>query len=195
MPVKQTIPYTHGIFFITFTCHGWLPLIEKINGYDIVYKWFDHLKNKGHFINGFVIMPNHVHALIAFIESPQIINTIIGNGKRFMAYEIIKRLEQNKETSLLSQLSENVEAYRKANMKKHNVWELSFNWKDCLSNSFINQKLNYMHDNPIAGKWNLCKSAELYIHSSAKFYITGEQGVYPVTNVIEMEDVEFVEWK
>jgi hypothetical protein len=42
---------------------------------------------------GFVVMPNHVHAIISFIESPQSINTIIGNGKRFMAYEIIKRLQ------------------------------------------------------------------------------------------------------
>ena len=94
MPVKQTIPYNSGIFFITFTCHQWLPLIDKTNGYDIVYNWFDHLKSKGHYINGFVIMPNHVHALISFIDTKQCINTIIGNGKRFMAYEIIERLKK-----------------------------------------------------------------------------------------------------
>lgn len=35
-------------------------------------------------------MPNHIHALISFAETGQRINTIIGNGKRFMAYEIIK---------------------------------------------------------------------------------------------------------
>jgi len=28
--------------------------------------------------------------------------------------------------------------------------------------------------------------------SSAKFYIVGEQGVYPVTNFMYMEDEEFV---
>ena len=88
MPVRKTIPYNSGMFFITFTCHNRLPLIEKVNGYDIIYKWFDHLKMPGHFINGFVIMPNHVHALISFKNTGQSINTIIGNGKRFMAYEI-----------------------------------------------------------------------------------------------------------
>ena len=32
-----------------------------------------------------------------------------------------------------------------------------------------------------------------YVHSSAKFYLTGEQGFYPVTNFMEMEDVDFNE--
>ena len=37
-------------------------------------------------------MPNHVHALISFKATEQSINTIVGNGKRFIAYEIVKRL-------------------------------------------------------------------------------------------------------
>ncbi len=84
MPVKQTIPYTYGTFFITFTCHQWLPLIDNVKGYELIYNWFDHLKSKGHYINGYVIMPNHIHVIISFIETGQSINTIIGNGKRFM---------------------------------------------------------------------------------------------------------------
>ena len=85
MPVQQTIPYSSCIFFITFTCYKWLPLIEKTDSYDHVYKWADHLKTKGHRIIGFVIMPYHVHALIDFTATEQTINTIAGNGKRFMS--------------------------------------------------------------------------------------------------------------
>jgi REP element-mobilizing transposase RayT len=131
MPVKQTIPNQFGSFFITFTCYRWLPLIEKVNGYDIIYNWFDILKSNGHFINGFVVMPNHIHVIISYIESQQSINTIIGNGIRFMAYEIIKRLQQMGETAILAQLSRGVELKRKANKKLHKVWELSFDWKEC----------------------------------------------------------------
>ena len=191
MPVKRTIPYTSGMFFITFTCHGWLSLIDRVDGYTIIYNWFDHLKEKGHFINGYVIMPNHVHALISFINAKQSINTIIGNGKRFMAYEIIKRLEVNNEVGLLQQLSADVEPIRKANKKLHEVWETSFDWKDCRSNTFIWQKLNYIHSNPCTGKWQLAANPIEYLHSSAKFYLTGVQGIYPVTNFMEMEDVNF----
>ena len=113
MPVKQTIPYHYGSFFINFTSYKWLPLIEKVKGYDVFYNWLDILKNNGHYINGFVLMPKHVHAIISFTESPQSINTIIGNGKRFIAYEIIKRLQQMNEIELLAELSDGVEAKRK----------------------------------------------------------------------------------
>jgi REP element-mobilizing transposase RayT len=95
MPVKRAIPPNSGMFFITFIGYEWLSLIDTIDGYDIIYKWFDHLKSNRHFINGYAIMPNHVHVLISFINTTQSINTIIGNDKRFMAYEIINRLEKN----------------------------------------------------------------------------------------------------
>ena len=69
-----------------------MPLIAKVDNYNIVYKWFDYLKTQGHFVNASVIMPNHVHAIISFTETEQNINNIIGNDKRFMAYDIIKSL-------------------------------------------------------------------------------------------------------
>jgi REP element-mobilizing transposase RayT len=88
MSTKRQIPDSDGVYFITFTCFKWLPLFEIINGYDIVYNWFDYLKGKGHYIIGYVIMPNHVHALIGF-SSKTAINSIVGNGKRFMAYILV----------------------------------------------------------------------------------------------------------
>ena len=59
-----------------------------------------------------------MHVLLSFINTKQSINTIVGNGKRFMAYEIIQRLEVNKDVALLQQLSAQVEAARKANKKQ-----------------------------------------------------------------------------
>lgn len=174
MPVKRQIIESDGVYFITFTCHQWLPLIKQTNGYDLVYNWFDYLKSKGHYINGFVIMPNHVHALIAFRNTGQVINTIVGNGKRFMAYEIIIRLKQQKEDKLLYQLHLSVEAKDLERNKKHEVWEDSFDWKECRTNKYMQQKLDYMHNNPCKGKWNLAFAPAAYEHSSARFYIAGE---------------------
>jgi hypothetical protein len=56
----------------------------------------------------------------------------------------------------------------------------------------MEQKLNYMHLNPCKGKWNLSNKPEEYEHSSAKFYICGIQGVYPVTNYKELADIDFL---
>lgn len=37
MSTKRKIMESEGIYFITFTCHEWLPLLELTKGYDLVY--------------------------------------------------------------------------------------------------------------------------------------------------------------
>jgi hypothetical protein len=36
MPVQQTIPFEEGTFFITFTCHKWMNLVETTESNDLV---------------------------------------------------------------------------------------------------------------------------------------------------------------
>jgi len=74
MTVRRETRVKEGLFYITMTCFDWLNLFEITNGYNLVYKQFDNLKNEGHFINGYVIMPNHLHALIAFMNKVESVN-------------------------------------------------------------------------------------------------------------------------
>ncbi len=71
------------------------------NLYDEIYKWFNILIDKGNQIEGFVIMPNHLHVLI-FVNEKDSINKLLANGKRFLAYEIVKRLELQQQYEILS---------------------------------------------------------------------------------------------
>jgi len=174
-PVTKT-----GIYFITFTCHKWLPLIDLTNAYDLVYQWFDVLSVKGHTITGYVIMPNHLHLLLHYSGEGQSLNKVVGNGKRFMAYGIVKRLGQQNKNNLLSRLQFAVQASDRRRGKKHEVWEDSFDVKECRTEKFVLQKLHYIHNNPCSGKWKLVKSPELYIHSSALFYLSGKHSSYRV---------------
>ena len=190
MPVKRKIPYDSGHFFITFTCYSWLSLIEITNSYDLIYNLFDVLKKQGHYITGYVIMPNHVHATIAFRKTKKSINTIIGDGKRFIGYEIVKRLKAKGMQDVLLQLENAVNNSDKKKGKLHEVWEDSFDWKECNTAKFIMQKIDYMHNNPCTGKWQLAVNSIEYIHSSAKFYLSGQQGIYPVLNFRELDDID-----
>jgi REP element-mobilizing transposase RayT len=190
MPTQREIPYDSGHFFITFTCYQWLPLIEATNSYDLIYRWFDYLKQQGHYITGYTIMPNHVHATIAFRKTNKSINKIIGDGKRFIGYDIIKRLKENNQTAILAKLEAAVNKSDKARGKLYEIWEDTFNWKHCYGNDFIIQKLEYMHNNPCSGKWNLAPSVIEYPHSSAKFYLTDVQGIYEVLHYLQLEDID-----
>jgi len=191
MAVRREITEYDGVYFITFTNSRWLRLFEIVNGYDTVYKWFDYLKATGHFIVGYVIMPNHLHALIAFRNTQgQSINSIVGNGKRFMAYEIIKRLKEQDNEVVLNQLSSFVNLTERRRGKLHEVFERSFDWKECNSDKFILQKLDYIHSNPCRGSWEVVKHPWEYQHSSALFYYMGKQGVYEVLNYMDLEDID-----
>lgn len=193
MSVNKPHLYDSGLHFITFTNYKWLPLIAMSEGYDLVYKWFDHLKSNEHHICGYVVMPNHLHVLIAFIDPKQSLNKIIGNGKRFIAYGIVQRLQQAGNNNMLEQLAAGVSAYDKSRGKLHEVFEPSFDIKDCRNLRFINQKLDYIHNNPLSGKWSLADTTVDYVHSSARFYDCGEQGIYPVTNFIDLIDMDWEE--
>jgi hypothetical protein len=46
-------------------------------------------------------MPNHLHAIIGFRKTTQTINTVIRNGKRFMAYEMITHLKETDKEEVL----------------------------------------------------------------------------------------------
>jgi hypothetical protein len=97
-----------------------------------------------------------------------------------MAYEIVKRLKQNDNTALLNQLADAVSPAEQKRSKLHQVFKPSFDAKECRTDEFIWQRLNYIHENPVSGKWMLADEATAYLHSSAKFYCTGEQGIYQV---------------
>ena len=68
-------------------------------------------------------MPNHLHVLVDFSASSKSINTIVSNGKRFMAYEMVKRLQERKDYSLLNKLQESVTSSDKDTGKKHQIFE------------------------------------------------------------------------
>jgi len=196
MTVRLQQPYDNGVYFITFTCHKWLHLFETTQSYDLVYKWFDYLKERGSYVIGYVIMPNHLHAIIAFRCNGQSINTRVGNGKRFLAYGIIDRLKEQNNTSALDLLKAGVNNTDKKRGKLHQVFEPSFDCKECISDDMLTTKLDYIHNNPCTEKWSLVSHPTLYKHSSAGFYYEGKHTTYEVMHRVGLNNLDLSEiWK
>ncbi|MBN4065949.1 hypothetical protein JYT51_01290 [Candidatus Amoebophilus asiaticus] len=185
MSIKTKHAGKNQIYFCTFTCYKWLHLFDEVNFYNNIYNWFNILKRDKNEILGYIIMPNHLHFLIFLDQESKEINKIVANGKRFMAYEIVKILKTKNRNNFINILSKGVHINERRKGKLHQVFQPSFDCKICLSEEFIIQKLEYMHHNPVSGKWNLVDDYIDYLHSSAKFYETGITGLYEVTDYRE----------
>ena len=118
----------------------------------------------------YVIMPNHLHIILHFQKENFDLNKIIANGKTFLAYEVINRLEAEGNATILHRLKSLVTEREKKKGQLHKIFKDSFDAKAIFTHSFLLQKINYIHNNPVTGKWMLAKDFVTYEHSSASFY-------------------------
>jgi putative transposase len=147
--------------FLTVTCLEWKPLLKDDKYKDIITSSIAFLyKQQRAFIYAFVIMDNHFH----------LIWQMIGDHKRedvqrdFLKYtgqQVLKYL-RNENSTLLNELIVN------AKDRKHQVWERNSLGVSLWSESVFNEKLEYIHYNPV--KAGICKYPEDYKYSSARFY-------------------------
>lgn len=171
MTTHKTHESKNTFYFVTFTCYQWLNLIDQSDAYHSFYKWFDYIKLiKVHSI-GYVIMPNHFQGIFYITDDcADSINQILANGKRLIAYDIIKGLKKKKKEEVLQYLSREITEKEKSRGKKHKVFKTSSDIKELLNIKMVVTKLEYVHHNPCQGSWNLANQFIDYIHSSASFY-------------------------
>lgn len=181
---------SHQVYFCTITCYKWLPLIEEANAYQSVYRWFDYLKNDGCRVIGYVIMPNHFHVMLYPTHTGTSINKMVGECKRFMAYDIVQSLKKSGKTGVLERLAAGVQPRERFKGKLHQVFRLSFDARKCLDEKMVWQKLDYMHRNPVSGKWKLVDDFTKYPHSSAGYYELGVRGKFDVFHYKDLQGNE-----
>ena len=155
MTVRTIHDDNDQVYFCTVTCCNWINLIQITGLYDEIYEWFDILVQKGCKILGYVLMPNHFHNLVYIPEGNENLNKLFSNGKRFLSYEVINRLTNQANWQLLETLEKKVSKNYKTKGQKHQVFRPSFDAKPCDSELIIEQKLDYMHANPVNGKAGL----------------------------------------
>jgi len=152
--------------FVTVTCLQWKALLEDDRHKEVITSSLEFLiKQQRVLIYAFVIMNTHFH----------LIWQMLGDHKRedvqrdflkFTGQQILK-IFRNKNSTMLNELVVN------AKDRKRQVWERNSLSIPLWSRSVFNQKLEYIHDNPV--KTGLCQYREDYKYSSARFYELNER--------------------
>ena len=112
-------------------------------------------------IYGYVIMPNHIHLLWQQLKM---------NGKEFPKNSFEKFTAKSLVTKMKQQ--------NDPELKKYEVRA------SILSKEMAEEKLDYVHYNPLQSHWNLCKITDEYRSSSAAFYLTGRDEFNLATNIM-----------
>ncbi len=130
----------------------------------------------------FVIMPNHVHAIIRCLEdySP---GDVTREFKKATAKLIVRQYEAEGNQSVLAFFASCVAREGK---QDHAVWRGEYQAKNVFSPGFLRQKMEYIHNNPIQPHWALVERPEQYVWSSARYYLTEGRAVIPLSDVGEL---------
>ena len=158
----------YATYFLTFQVVDWIDIFSRKIYRDIAIESFDYCRKEMDLkIFGYVIMTNHIHAIM---KSPVgKLSSNIASFKKFTAVNILKKITEIHESRASWMLKRFEIATYKRNLKSnHQFWTTDNQPKECFSRSFLLQKLNYIHQNPVrAGFVDL---PEHYLYSSARNY-------------------------
>lgn len=152
------------VYFFTATVIDFKYLFKDDNIKLIQIQSLCHLvKHELVKVFGYVIMPNHTH----LIWTPLKLNGKENPGGsfiKFTAHQIKKYLEDYNPLQLLNYLSDK-------NDRTYQFWKRDPLAVPLSTIQIMEQKLEYIHNNPVAEKWALCRLPEEYRWSSAGFYL------------------------
>lgn len=157
----------HYVQFFTATILNWTPVLQNDSYKNVIIDSLDYLVKKGKcHIYAFVIMPNHIH-LIWRINQHFERSNVQRDFLKFTSQQIKFRLQDMK-SPLLDKFEVNLKD------RKYQFWKRNALSIDLYSREVIEQKLDYLHANPVSGKWNLAEDFVAYPYSSASFYEEGK---------------------
>ena len=168
-----------GVYFVSFAVVEWIDVFTRNEYKDILLDSLRYCQQeKGMEIYAWCIMSNHVHLIFSSVkeEKPEL---ILGSFKRFTSKAIVAAIKENPRESRKERLLEKFEeAGRKSsNVKQHQLWRHDNKPIELWSNKVIDEKLNYIHNNPV--EEGLVFRAEQYVYCSAIDY-AGEKGLLDI---------------
>lgn len=162
---KKTYP--NGLYFVTLTIVGWINLYDRECYKQILVENLKYCQEKeGLEIYAYVIMSNHLH-MIAKRSNELDLAELLGRFKSVTSKKFLKEINDNSQESrrdwLLYQF--NFFANKNSQYDEYHLWQYTNHPTELFTNHLIQQKVNYIHENPV--KAGIVNDAVAYIYSSA----------------------------
>lgn len=167
------------VYFWTDTIKDWKHLLKQDKYKQIIIDTLDDLSKKNLIkVYGFVIMPNHIHLIWELLNY---------NGKEMPHASFNKSTAHNIVKDLKIKHPQVLPFFKVSDTERsHRIWQ-----RDPLailleSKSMLEQKLDYIHNNPLHERWNLASRPENYSWSSASFYENNDKKFAFMRHYVEL---------
>jgi REP element-mobilizing transposase RayT len=158
-----------GAYYVTFQVVDWMDVFSRKMYRDIIIECIKFCrKEKGMELFAYVIMSNHIHLIMR--SKHERISDLIRDFKKYTAKNIILEIEnsgvESRRDWMLYRMKFN--AAQHVRNSKYQFWTHENHAIELLSITFIQQKLNYIHQNPVRA--GIVEKPEHYLYSSASNY-------------------------
>jgi REP element-mobilizing transposase RayT len=154
------------------TVKHWIDIFTRRDYKDIIVDSLNYCcKEKGLEIFAWVIMTNHLHLIIR-AEEGYLLPNILRDFKKFTSKSILKSIIENPQESRKEWLLRGF-----TTKTGYQFWQVGSHPIELWNNAVIDEKLNYIHENPV--RLGFVFRAEDYLYGSAVDY-AGEKGLIDV---------------
>jgi REP element-mobilizing transposase RayT len=135
--------------FITITVVDWIDLFTRRSYCEILDNSLNYcINNKGLKIHAYVYMTNHIHLIISSEENK--LNEIVRDFKKYTSKELISAIKTQNESRKEWMLSKfEFEAKRTGRATNYKLWQDGFHPVILDNRKKMEQRVNYIHYNPI----------------------------------------------
>lgn len=170
MGVKNRI-VPGNLYFMTMTVVDWVDVFTRPVYRHIIV---DSLKfcqeKKGLKLYAWCLMSNHLHLIASAVEEDKSLSDVLRDFKQFTSRSIVAAIQEEPESRrqwMLHRFEFNAKLNPK--VRHYKLWQDGNEAKELNTNAFIDQKLNYIHQNPVRAE--IVEEPEHYLYSSARNYV------------------------
>lgn len=137
--------YQGEVIYLTLTTIEWINIFTSKEYFEVLLDSLKYCqKNKGLIIFGFVFMTNHIHLIVSSRHNN--LADIIRDFKHYTTIQIKKLLLKDRRQCIL-RLIEN--SFSKKKDQEFQIWQRE-NYPEVIeTDKFFEQKLSYIHNNPV----------------------------------------------
>jgi REP element-mobilizing transposase RayT len=165
-----------NLYFITTTIVEWRSVFDTIPLFETIIESLKYCcANKRLHLHAYVIMPNHTHYIVS-TDPPEKLSDIMRDFNRFTSQRITEVLKEMRRDELLATFHQAAKEEGRGNQYK--VWQEGYHPIAIDSGDFFQQKLDYLHENPV--RKGFVEKPENWLYSSARNYILDDHSIINV---------------